>query len=179
MNYHKNIDETFLSFGIKQIDWKSLFDPTSPHSHEWINVSVNDIFTDEGLKFFADRNIKLRSTTRVFRLNPNFTCEIHVDSDYYDAAFNFVVEGAGEMQWVTVENSVETSGSYTKSDSKQGSFTLINDYTNLTVDDSWDGNCALVKISVPHRVIGGPGVRYCVSVRPTEDHFFDDLVGQI
>lgn len=176
MIYHKEFDENFLNYGIKKVDWASLFDPNTPHLHEWINTPIIDIFTDEGLKFFSDRNIKLRDTTRVFRLTPNFACAVHTDSDYHDAAFNFIVQGTSEMQWVSLEGAIESTGSYTQSNSVPGSFTLFNEYSQLNIEHTWTGKCALVRIDIPHRVVGGPNIRYAVSVRPTQDHFFNDLI---
>lgn len=177
MIYFKEIDDDFLSHGIKNINYHDLFHGET--LHEWINIPVTDIFTDSGLKFFSDRNIKLRQTTRVFRLNANHVSDIHIDSDYYDAAFNFVIEGTGVMQWVTVIDGVESNGSYMQSNNTVGSYKRFDVYSDFTVDDTWSGKCALVKINTPHRVIGGERVRYCISVRPTEDHFFNDLVNLI
>jgi hypothetical protein len=174
MIYYKEINEDFLAYGIKDIKFDELFH--SENLHEWINVPVTDMFTDAGLQFFSDRNIKLRKTTRVFRLKANHVSDIHVDSDYYDAAFNFIVEGTGVMQWVTVINGVESNGSYIQSSNMTGSYKRFDVYEDYIIDESWSGKCALVKINTPHRVIGGASDRYCISVRPIEDHFFNDLV---
>jgi hypothetical protein len=173
---HKDIDENFLNYGIKKFNLKSLFDPNNPH--EWINVPVTEVFTKKGLKFFSDRNIKLRETTRIFRLIANYESTVHVDSDLYDPAFNFVIGGDGIMQWVTIDG-VASTGSYTQSNHTTGSYTRFDEFTSLEIDETWTGKCALVRINVPHRVLGGTSDRYCISVRPTIDHFFDDLVNQI
>ena len=173
---HKDIDESFLSYRFKSNDWSKFFDPNRIMPHEWVNVPVGEVFTDEGLKYFENLNVTLRPTTRLFRLTENFVSPIHVDSDYYDSAFNFVLNGTHEMQWVTMNGGVESEGTYTQSNYTQGSYKRFDTFDSFTVDESWTGKCALVRINVPHRVIGGPELRYCVSVRPTENHFFNDLV---
>jgi hypothetical protein len=178
MIYHKEIDDNFLSYGIQHINYKELFDPKFITDHEWVNYPIVNIFTPDGLKFFSDRNIKLRETTRIFRLRAGIESLIHIDSDYYDAAFNFVLEGQGEMQWVTMDG-VESTGSYTQSNTDSGSYRRFVEFTNLAINERWSGKCALVRINSPHRVVGGTVDRYCISVRPTMDHFFDDLVSLI
>ena len=176
MIYYKELDENFLNYGIKPVDFTNVFHDDNPH--ELINMPVTDVFTSEGIKFFTDRNIKLRSTTRVLRLVAGHEGVIHLDSEYYDSAFNFIIAGDGTMEWVTMDG-VGSYGAYTQSDSGSGSYKRFDGYTTLDIDASWSGKCALVRINTPHRAIGGTSDRYCISVRPTEDHFFDDLVSLI
>ena len=172
INY-KELDEDFLNFGIQKINYKELFDSNITTPHFWIDQKVEDIFTPEGLDFFAQRQIKLRETTRIFKLKSGITSLIHIDSEYYDAALNFVVEGDGEMQWCEVDGPQlqvvtrkETLGSYK----------AFTNYTTLKVIEKWNGKCAAVDISVPHRMIGGNQDRYCISVRTAQDQFFKDVI---
>ena len=174
INY-KELDEDFLNFGIQKINYKELFDSNITTPHFWIDQKVEDIFTPEGLDFFAQRQIKLRETTRIFKLNAGITSLIHIDSEYYDAALNFVVEGDGEMQWCEVDGPAIT-GSYTQSNSFAGSYKAFTNYTTLKVIEKWNGKCAAVNISVPHRMIGGNQDRYCISVRTVQDQFFKDVI---
>lgn len=174
INY-KELDEDFLDFGIQKINYKDLFDSNNSMPHFWINQKVEDIFTPEGLDFFAQRQIKLRETTRIFKLNAGITSLIHIDSEYYDAALNFVLEGDGEMQWCEVDGPA-IEGSYTQSNSSAGSYKAFTDYTNLNIIEKWNGKCAAVNISVPHRMIGGNQDRYCISVRTAHDQFFKDVI---
>jgi hypothetical protein len=174
MIYYKALDDNFLNYGIQKNNFSKFFDETNK-SHMWINHPIENIFTLDGLKFFTDRNISLRETTRIFKLKANFQSEIHIDSDYYDSAFNFVVEGNGTMQWIKVHNGAEDQGGYTQSNNNAGSYKRFPTYDSIDVLDNWSGKCALVRISTPHRMIGGATDRYCISIRPKQEHFFDDL----
>jgi hypothetical protein len=178
MLYYKEISNDFLDYGIQKINFSKFFE--GKYSlHTWVNHPIENIFTQHGLKFFMNRNILIRETTRIFKLKSKFESGIHIDSDYYDSAFNFVVEGDGTMQWVNVNNGLEFQGSYTQSNSKLGSYKNFPIYNSIDILDKWSGKCALVRISVPHRMLGGAIDRYCISVRPKQEHFFDDLINLI
>ena len=175
MIYYKKLDDNFVDYGIQKLNFSELNFPNE-QPHEWVYLPVNEVFTSAGLQFFKDKNIKLRSTARIFKIIAG--CQIspiHIDSEYYDAAFNFVVEGDGKMEWVTVDG-IESYSSYTQSNASAGAYKRIVDFSKIEINDSWSGKCALVRIGTPHRVLGGTHDRYCVSARPAEDHFFNDLV---
>jgi len=173
MIYYKTLDDNFLDYGIQNINFSKLDFPSKSH-HQWIVRPVEEIFTSAGLDFFKDKGINLRSTTRIFKKFANNQLgPIHVDSlQQDDAAFNFVVGGTGSMEWVTVEG-------YKTSDFSLSRLASIKIDSKIEIHDSWSGLCALVRIGFPHRVLNGALDRYCISVRPTEDHLFGALLNLV
>ena len=173
MIYHKPLNDDFLDYGIQKINFSQLEFP-SKQPHQYIVRPVEEIFTSAGLDFFKDKGIKLRSTTRIFKkFANNLWGPTHVDSlQQDDAAFNFVVGGTGLMEWVTVEG-------YKASDFSLSRLITIKIDSKIEIHDSWSGQCALVRVGFPHRIRSGPDDRYCISVRPTEDHLFSVLLNLV
>lgn len=181
MIYHKPLNSDLIKTALYQLDWEELFlkyNPVidKPISHNWTNIPTEEIFTPFGFNFFEDKKIKLRPHLRFFRCISNQSGSIHIDSDLYDCAFNFVVKGNGKMQWVSLEEPEFRDGNYTQSTNSKGSFKFAPKYKSLIVDEEWSGECALVRINSFHRVVCGDETRYCVSVRPSKEHFFKDII---
>ena len=149
-------------------------------THSWCSIPITDFLTEEGIKWFADRNLALRSTAFVFKIIKNFEGPIHIDSVGSVSAgfaFNFVISGYGSMQWV---NNIE--GNENVSYNNDSKYIMYNNVKSFDVTDTWTGNAALVRIDVPHRIISFDEERYCVSIRTqlgTNPKTFEDAVHMI
>jgi len=162
---------------IKQIDYKSLAPKES--GHRWNYILLNDVLTLEGIQWFLSRKIFLRGDVHLFRLPKNSEGAIHIDGvesneKVVDYAFNFVIEGHGEMQWI--DNIVGTEDIY---DLEYSNYVAYSNVESYNVIDTWSGDMALVRINVPHRVVTTDTDRYCISLR-TLPHMhpttFDEVV---
>jgi hypothetical protein len=157
---HVQLPEELKSY-IKQIDYESLGPKES--GHKWNYISIHDVLTVEGIRWFLSRKIFLRGDVHLFRLPKHSQGAIHIDGydvDSLDYAFNFVVSGYGEMQWI--DNIV---GQEQVFDLDYSKYVAFNDVTSCNIVDTWDGDMALVRINVPHRIVTSDKDRYCISLR--------------
>lgn len=132
-------------------------------SHNWRYMPVDLVLTKEGKKWFFDKKIPLRKYASVFKIPKNFEGPIHTDMfeyDQTDCAFNFVLSGHGEMQWIT--NLKATEYTFNVNGSKHNQY---KDIESFDISDVWTGNVGLVRIKVPHRVVTSGTDRYCLSIR--------------
>ena len=150
--------------------------------HKGISCPLTKFVSAEGIGWFKQQGIRLKSSIILFRARCNTEGPAHIDSPYIDNtsrpglhlyAFNFVLEGRGEMQWVEVAEHtlkpfvrpvVDLAG------------TVLDVYTGIpivkqvsgskiTVLDTWTGDTGFVNIETFHRIVTTDVDRVCLSVR--------------
>jgi len=135
--------------------------------HAWTYISLDLVLTQEGKQWFIDKKITLAKYALVFKLPKNCEGAIHADVLKFEkpnCAFNFVLSGHGEMQWVANIEATEHSH-------KHGSTNYIR-YTNIVkfdILDTWSGTDGLVRVNVPHRIVTTDADRHCLSLRLEKD----------
>jgi hypothetical protein len=133
--------------------------------HNWTTYNTKNFITEEGQDWFEKNKIVLIDTSQYFICNENTTGPVHLDNPC-TVAFNFVFEGTGNMQWITV---LDGDISYHTNIVQSGEKFIYKKFANLrsiNIDESWDGTSALVRVNVPHRVVTKDGHRICLSIRP-------------
>jgi hypothetical protein len=145
-------------------------------NHNWKYIPVDFALTNKGKQWFVDKKIPLRKYASVFKIPKNFEGPIHTDmhqSEKTDCAFNFVLSGHGEMQWVKNLKATEYTFNFNGAD-----YNRYKDIESFDISDVWTGNVGLVRINVPHRVVTTDTDRYCLSIRLEKDsslNTFDEL----
>jgi hypothetical protein len=171
-----NVDTIISSFNFKG-------------SHDWIHLNTIDVLSISGWNWFFKRNIHLSRRCAFFLAHPNIEGPIHIDHEFNDVAFNFVLRGHGEMQWLNIEadkyiaNPVPVilpscSSSLTVvPSSTTAHYTRFNNIKEISMLDSWRGDRGMVRIGTPHRVVTTDCQRICLSLRQSTDRFkrFDEL----
>jgi hypothetical protein len=176
MNYF-NLPIFFKDFLIKQDNLVELIPITK--SHPWIDYPVNKFINPEGIAWFTNHNIILKSAL-LFRAHANIIGPAHIDglpNKPTNYGFNFVLEGHGEMQWLDVEKIEITS--YTTLHNIKHTYAKSASDSNITVLDSWSGNAGIVKINTFHRIVTSDVDRVCLSVRPSLPISFEEAVNII
>ena len=134
------------------------------------------VLTNEAKQWFNDKKIALYDDAVLFKLPKNYNGPSHVDKmDPSDCAFNFVVSGYGQMQWVTNLKAVEwdqckDNGTY---------YSRFLDIKSFDISEVWTGDAGLVKINIPHRIVTTDSERICLSVRIKKyvlPNTFDEIV---
>jgi len=177
MLYYKNLPRELLQF-VKFIDAHNLL--KGIYGHNWIIIPTTNFLTSEGIEWFTNKKIFLRNTVKVFKIEKNFKGPVH--SDAYgpfdvEYAFNFVISGQGEMQWVD-----NIQGTQKISNTNNSLYTIYTDVKSLDIIDTWNGDLGIVRVNVPHRVVTTNEERYCVSVRTIIGSYpktFEDAVNII
>jgi len=168
-----NLPDDMRKF-LKEFDHTNLIKNIPDHA--WTYLPIDLVITQEGKQWFIDKKITLARYALVFKLPKNCEGAIHADMLKFekpDCAFNFVLSGHGEMQWVTNLEATEHSHSH-------GSTNYIR-YTNVVkfdILDIWTGNNGLVRVNAPHRIVTTDTDRYCLSLRLEKDsplNTFDSL----
>ncbi len=147
-----------IESAIKKVDIDSIIPPKQ--GHKITRVNTQDFLTNDTLKWFYSRKFFLKPTGFLFRMSENDAGPIHVDSED-EYAFNFILRGLGEMQWVSNIVS-ESTKVYNVSNA---AYLAYEDVKSFDIIDSWTGNVGLVKVNTPHRIVTGDSVRFCFSVR--------------
>jgi hypothetical protein len=125
---------------------------TSLTYHNKFQVRKADILTPAGLEFFKDYR-----TADIFRVPPHHTSGIHVDRSF--TAFNFIIKGAGIMQWFNIDD-LET-----KHISEYGTqvYSLLPGKSPIAETGH---NTLIVDTRAPHRIVNSlDQERLCVSLR--------------
>ena len=172
--YYINLPEYVKNF-TKVIPHKDLLKHVN--GHDWCQILTKEFLTDDGIDWFLTKGIKLKSTALLFKIPGNFEGPIHSENHAKNNfAFNFVIEGKGQMQWI--ENIQATTKPSTANNTN---YTVYTDINSFEIADVWEGDIGLVRIDIPHRVVSYLE-RYCVSIRTVYDSapkIFDDAVHMI
>jgi len=143
------------------------------NDHNWKNIPLDVVLTSEGKQWFSDRKISLRDDVLLFKIPKNVEGPIHIDSNRPDCAFNFVLSGHGEMQWIENLEATEYIFKLNGTD-----YNRYRDIKKFDITDVWTGDIALVKINIPHRVVTTNLDRYCISIRLNKEilpNKFDEI----
>lgn len=112
------------------------------------NTSINDLWPTSDIPEKLNSVNLNPSNIRVFRWAPNKFFTWHIDaggsSGPTKCALNWIVEGAGDIQWNSKLDMSESSDHAFKY--KLGE---LNDYYEM----SSDGNACLVNTAIPHRLV--------------------------
>ena len=153
-------------------EWGNLKDIKFPrdNTHDWVLVNTRDWLNEKALSWFKSKNILIKPKSCLFVAPPTFDGTIHSDAPDC-AAFNFVIEGHGKMEWISgiVGNKIERQ--------HNGSDYIIYKPDKFDVSETWTGSVGLVNIEIPHRIVSSDNYRYCLSVRTY--HKFNELVKMI
>jgi hypothetical protein len=135
------------------------------NSHYWTVQKLSLFLSDEGIRWFSDKGFALQGSAALFRAPANFDSPIHRDEPF---AFNFVLQGYGEMQWVEAEGDLEvnTYEYYT--------YERYKTVSRVNILDKWTGDIALVKSSIFHRIHTMEVDRICLSVRANNRLSFEE-----
>ena len=159
------------------INVPELLIPYNLNGHGWCEFDTNQIVSESGRFWFNHLGVDLSPKVALFKLDKFYTGPIHIDAVPQKFGFNFVMEGTGDMQWVNIE---ERSYEYTSKTEKCTStpFKRFNNTAPFTVIETWLGTDGLIRVDIPHRVIGGSEDRYTISIRPSGkcNYTFDDMV---
>jgi len=179
MKYHRPLPSSFRDLLIrKDVDIVNIAEEHKLIKHRWVVVPTNDVVTDEGCEWFKKNNIPLSKYVAVFKLEKFYNGPIHVDAPPQKFGFNFVVCGQGEMQWVDFDGEPEETVWAINGWTSEKYHTFHN-VTNVSVIESWSGTDGIVRVDVPHRVLGSDSDRYAVSVRPDWqqcNYTFDEVI---
>jgi hypothetical protein len=131
--------------------------------HDWKFVDTEYFLTDFAKKWFSDRGMILKSQSALFKADVHGTSlhGIHSDSHINDTGINFILSGAGEMQWVEPSNAIVNVVN------DQGTtYPMFDNATEIKILDKWSGTCGIVNVKVPHRIVVTSDVpRICFSIR--------------
>jgi hypothetical protein len=131
--------------------------------HDWRFIDTDYFLTDFAKQWFLEMGLILKPKSALFKADANpDPYLIHSDSQINDTGINFILSGAGEMQWVEPDNAfvhmIEDQGTH---------YTMYDNSTNIKVLEKWTGTCGIVNVKVPHRILVTSDVpRVCFSLRP-------------
>ena len=145
-----------LLYFIKPINYVDLL--KNKAGHDWNTIPTNRFLTTDGILWFLKRSLFLKSTALIFKADKNAEHTIHIDPVPF--AFNFVLSGDGEMQWLT--NVVGEKIVNEHNGAKYRKYVNIHSYK---VSDVWSGKLGLVRTDTVHRIVTKDTDRYCVSIR--------------
>jgi hypothetical protein len=149
----------------KDIDPIKMVEPFNLKGHNWALFDPEELITNEGFEFFNNLGISLNKQIAIFKIEKDFTGSIHIDSAPHIFAFNFIMSGEGVIQWVNVDGDKFVS-QYEDKYHTSNPFLRWDTIGNIEIIDSTDFSDILVRVDVPHRVVGGKEDRYVISVRP-------------
>lgn len=155
---------------IKPVDYPRML--PDDEGHNWCVVNLTEFVTTEGIKWFLQRGLVLRSAAYLFRISPNYEGPIHCDAANY--AINFVLGGHGTMEWIS-----DIDATTYVANVHGLSYERYKDIKKFSVSDTWTGTAGVVRVNVPHRVTTSDTFRYCLSLRTIErvsPKTFDDVV---
>jgi hypothetical protein len=175
MQYYKPLPEFINNFIIKPTDPFELVKDIT--GHNWTTYNTNQFLTKEGQDWFKQNQITLVPTSQYFICNENTTGPVHIDHPF-TWALNFVFEGQGEMQWVDIDADYV----FNKNKVASGETFVYKKYTtirSISINESWSGTSALVRVNVPHRIVTNDTHRICISLRPDYSKYkfqtFDEM----
>lgn len=160
MKYYVDLPEYFRQFVYHKSDISLLIDNTTDHT--WSRYPVEDYITEQGIKWFSERNLRLYDVCNIFNAYQFSETSVHIDTIakfQNDFALNFVLFGEGNMQWVDVDG----DRNYYKLNSS-----VFYGYTNIKYVEvlaEWSGKMALVRVNIPHRIVTKNLRRICLSLR--------------
>jgi hypothetical protein len=189
MNYI-NLPKYVRDFVIKHDNLSELVPIINGHSG--VFYPTTKFITTEGVEWFNNHGIQLRPNCLLFRARCNTTGIAHIDGTKLDldsqliphlCAFNFVLEGHGEMQWVEVDKYISDGEFKTQVPSTQviASVPIVTQEpgSEITVLDTWTGDTGFVRIETFHRVVTSDVDRVCLSVRACFPLPFDEAAKQV
>ena len=152
------------------------------NDHSGIIYPTTKFITSAGFDWFNKHGIELRPNCVLFKAKCNTEGSAHIDGPMLDlesqpiphiCAFNFVLEGHGEMQWVEV-------GEYTTNgDFKNNKIVKQLPGSKITVLDTWTGDTGFVRIETFHRIVTTDVDRVCLSVRACFPLPFEEAAKQV
>ena len=179
MNYI-NLPRYVREFLIKHDNLSELIPVANGHTGLFYPTAT--FITTEGFDWFSNRGIQLRPNCLLFRARCHTEGLAHIDGTSLDlesqpgphlCAFNFVLEGRGEMQWVEV-------GEYTTDgDFKNKKIVTQVPGSTTTVLDTWTGDTAFVRIETFHRIVTTDVDRVCLTVRALFPSPFEHAAKQV
>jgi len=159
MNYI-NLDLEFSDFIKPCLNLKEIKFPKFI-AHDWIWVNTVDWITEFGIEWFKNKNIPIKSRAFLFVATPNCPGITHIDLPER-AAFNFIIQGNGSMQWLSNLSDPTSVRVHNGS-----TYPVYGNTKSCIIDDEWTGRIGLVKVDTPHRVVTTDSYRYCLSLRTT------------
>jgi hypothetical protein len=145
--------------------------------HDWIHLNTKDVLSVKGWTWFLNRKIYPSAICSLFLAYPNKLCPIHIDHKINDVAFNFVLRGYGEMQWLDVQADEYTADIVIPSGAS-AKYTRFDNVKEISILESWQGDRGMVRIGTPHRIVTSDSPRVCLSFRQAGGSFkrFDELI---
>ena len=146
-------------------------------NHTWIHLNTIDVLSIDGWSWFLKRKIYLSRICSFFLAQPNIEGPIHIDHKTNDVAFNFVLRGHGEMQWLDIKADEYISNTVTPGGPAVHQYIRFENIKEMSMIDSWRGSRGMVRIGTPHRIVTADCPRVCLSFRQTNNRFkrFDEL----
>jgi hypothetical protein len=181
MEYYKTLPLDTTGF-VKPVDYVKLTSTIPAKKHGWINIPLTSILSNKGLQFFRSNGIILNNIQQIFKCDSNMSSQIHIDDINTHFGFNILLDGHGEMQWVSdidgdrVEESTTNISSSVKYPSK---WIKWDNVKSCKIDETWSGNSAIVRIDIPHRIVTSNSARYVLALRTlrgTNPKTFDEAV---
>lgn len=161
--YYKNLPAECIKW-IQPLDLNTILTEANfKEKHDWTHLNIDDVLTLEGKSWFLERNIPLERRCTLFQIQANHEGTIHTDHPIADAAFNFVLKGTGEMQWIKID-----ADAYTEYKSVKGielNYQVYKNIRGISALALWTGHAGLVKTNVPHRIVTMNSSRICLSLR--------------
>lgn len=163
MSFYKNIPHQVHEF-VHSRNFDTILVGMNP-GHDWRFVDTDYFLTDFAKGWFSDRGIILKPKAALFKADANpkrSAYRIHSDSQINDTGINFILSGAGEMQWV------EPTHAEINDVNDQGTvYPMYDNASDIKILDKWSGTCGIVNVKVPHRILVTSSVpRICFSLRP-------------
>jgi len=162
------------------------------NGHSGLFYPTTKFITSAGFDWFNQHGIELRPNCLLFRARCNTEGPAHIDGTSLDlesqpiphvCAFNFVLEGHGEMQWVEVDE-YTTNGDFKHNvpgTTTRAAVQIVKQVpgSKITVLDTWTGDTGFVRIETFHRIVTTDVDRVCLSVRACFPLPFEEAAKQV
>lgn len=160
-DFYFDLPDVFKSFLKNHDDIENQIPNFSGHG--WLFKPTNDFFNDQCFDYFKERNLELTNETKIFSCPPNCLGSIHSDAPT-EFAFNFIIKGHGEMQWLEVkEKGIIVHHQVVTGQKSQ--YRKFVDIDNIKILEVWKNNLGLVKVNNVHRIVTFDQRRICISLR--------------
>jgi len=173
MEYYKSLSTDLKRF-VKPVDHVELTSSIPMKKHGWVNVPLTSILTNEGILFFKSKGLLLNNTQQIFKCDSNMSSQIHIDDLLTHFGYNIVLDGHGEMQWISdIEGDriEEPTTNISKSAVFPSRWVKWDNVKTYKIDEVWSGESALVRIDIPHRIVTKDVARYVLALRTLKGSF--------
>ena len=160
-NFYFDLPDIFRSFLNIPNDFENQI--IDFQNHGYIFKKTTDLFNENCFDYFKERNLELTDETKVFSIPANCIAEPHTDTPT-KFAFNFVVRGYGEMQWLNVQGKSIIIDRKVPT-GQRSQYRKFIDIEKVEILETWKNDIGLVKVNGIHRIVTFDQRRICISLR--------------